>query len=434
MLVAERELAGRLKRIAAGEGIVGIEHEYRVVLDGEPVDFRQLIGELDLRPVGRDPSDPNARHLANGLMVTADGREAEVVTPPITIEPGCSWHASRWTSLGHATLCTTLDPRAALQGYSTHINVSIDADPMRVAWLFARHFALAAMLLIDQSESPGLLVRPRPARLEIGGEYTVGPQLRAALVFNLAAGHACAAAVSARSSSELPAPVDGECTAAVERPGWYVDRRAYGADLYGDGRDTTVWVDGVPTRAGDVLVHAWTQVRDHACRLVGPDEVALVDDIVEGRQPIPLESTTRFEDLCLLEVDSPFARLHERVHGDVHVRPVALTWSSVTFELERGPDAGYVVIPRSWLGAFLERLDEDQLDDLLPALCAAPDNKRRPRRPSTPAVYGQRPDDKVLVPTEPRTNARWRRWWPEALCLFIGLCAGLLVHKLGWWH
>ena len=167
---------------------------------------------------------------------------------------------------------------------------------------------------------------------------------------------------------------------------------------------------------------------------MGPDEVALVDDIVEERRPIPLESTSRFEDLRLLEVDSPFAELHERVHGDVHVRPVALTWSSVTFEVERGKDDGYVVVPRSWLREFLAKLDDDQLDDLLPAVCAARDHRRCPRRSSAPAVYGRRPDDGLLVPPEPRPTRRWRRWWPEALCLVVGLCAGLLLHEVGWWR
>jgi hypothetical protein len=434
VLTTERRLAARLRPSKSDESIVGIEHEYRVVVDGEAVDFRTMIGELDLRPVGCDPSDPNARHLVNGLMVTADGREAEVVTPPIAIEPGCSWYASRWTSLGHTTLCSSLGETARLQGYSTHINVSVDGDPMRTAWLYARHFALPSMLLIDQPESPGLLVRPRPGRLEVGGEFAVGQQLRAALVFNLAAGAACAAAASARSPGKLPAAIDGDIAAAVERPGWYIDRRAFGTDLYRYGRDTIVFVDGVPARSGDVLVRAWEHVRDHACQLVGPDEIGLVDDTVEERRPIPLESITRFEDLGLLEVESPFAQLHERVHGDVRVRPVALTWSSVTFEVERATDAGYVVVPRSWLREFLAKLDDDELDDLLPAVCAASHHRRCPRRSSAPSVYGKRPDDGMLVPPEPRRVRRWRRWWPEALCLAVGLWAGLLLHEVGWWR
>ena len=240
-----------------------------MLVDGEAVDFRAMIGELDFRPIGCDPSDPNARHLANGLMVTADGPEAEVVTPPIAVEPGCSWHASRWTSLGHTTLCASLGAHAELHGYSTHINVSVDADPLRVAWLYARHFALPSMLLIDQPESPGLLVRPRPKRLEVGGEYAVGQQLRAALVFNLAAGAACAAAASGRSPSKLPPAIYGDITAAVERPGWYIDRRAFGTDLYRYGRDTVVFSDGAPARSGDVLVRAWEHVRVYACSTSG---------------------------------------------------------------------------------------------------------------------------------------------------------------------
>jgi hypothetical protein len=427
----ERELLARLGSGSAPSRIIGVEHEYRVLREDDVVDFRQVVGTLDLRAVGTDPSDPNARHLLNGLMITADGREAEVATPPVAVGPDCTWQAAQWTSLGASTLRGCLGPTASLDGYSTHINVSVDVDPVHVAWLFARRFALPAMLLMDQLDSPGLLVRPRPTRLEIGGEFIAGQQLRSALAFSIAAAAACCGAVAARSSRGLPRSPRGDITAAVERPGWYVDRRAFGPDLYRDGREAIVTQDGVSTRAGDVLASAWEGIREQALQAVSPAEVAVVDEIVDGRQPIPLESASH-SDTGPIASDSPFARLHDRVANGVSVRAIALTWHSVNFELRRGTETGYVVVPRTWLGSFLDRLDQGALDDLLPRICAVADG-RRCQGASGPSVHARRPDDRLLIAPEPSSPGRWRRWWPEAASVAAGAGVGFLVHWCGWW-
>src|SRR5205085_12001219 len=124
---------------------------------------------LGLSGAGLDPGDPNAHHLPCGVMITADGAEAEVATPPVALETGCTADASSWAELGEDVLVASLPPGTGIEGYSPHVNVAVAGDVVEVAARFARHFALGMMLLLDRRDSPGLLVRPRPARLELGG-------------------------------------------------------------------------------------------------------------------------------------------------------------------------------------------------------------------------------------------------------------------------
>ncbi|MGI8716379.1 MAG: hypothetical protein ACR2JN_00935 [Lapillicoccus sp.] len=75
-----------------------------------------------------------------------------------------------------------LDPAVDLVGFSTHVNVTVaDELVVTVAGEFARRCSVATMLVLDGLGSPGLLVRPRRGRLEVGGEYAEGADLVAAV-------------------------------------------------------------------------------------------------------------------------------------------------------------------------------------------------------------------------------------------------------------
>ena len=65
------------------------------------------------------------------------------------------------------------------------------------------------LLLPDQGDSPGLPVGPRPGRLELGGDFVEGEQLRAALTYAVAAARSCAEAVRTKSDDALPPPIAG---------------------------------------------------------------------------------------------------------------------------------------------------------------------------------------------------------------------------------
>ena len=64
----------------------GVEREWRVVRrNGAAVDFRELVDRLPLDGRRLDPDDPHAHRCRWGGVVTADGREAEVATPPVPV-------------------------------------------------------------------------------------------------------------------------------------------------------------------------------------------------------------------------------------------------------------------------------------------------------------------------------------------------------------
>src|SRR5262249_22181364 len=155
---------------------------------------------------------------------TADGREAEIAIPPIVVRPGCTHAAEHATVVGRELLRDAIPAPMRLAGYSTHLNVEIDDDVVvRTGQLFVSRLAAPMMLMLDRPTSPGLVVRPRRGRLELGGEYCTGDALRAATTFAVAAGLHCAqAASSRRTQRRLPHRVRARVVPAAMRTGWYI--------------------------------------------------------------------------------------------------------------------------------------------------------------------------------------------------------------------
>ena len=154
----EAELRARLAPVqdSGVAGLVGIEQEFVVrTRDLSPVDFRSVLPRLDGLAPPLDPDDPRARRTASGVVLTADGREAEAVAPPIAVDPGFTDDVAAWTRATRHELTSRLDDRYALEGYSTHLSVAADnRRSARVGALFARTFAPGFMLLVDRASSP----------------------------------------------------------------------------------------------------------------------------------------------------------------------------------------------------------------------------------------------------------------------------------------
>ena len=348
-----------------GAGVVGIEREYRVTQHGRFVDFRGLLPHLNLPGGGLDPGDPNAHHLPSGVLLTADGPEAEVATPPVPLAPGSSATASAWIELGEDLLVGALPPGTGIEGYSTHLNIAVRGDVVAIAALFARRFALGMMLLLDRRDSPGLLVRPRPGRLELGGDFVAGHQLRAALTFAVAAARSCEVTVSG-GVDHLPPEIAATMRTVTDRPGWFVPRTAFGPDLYDGGRDTVVRVQGRTTRARLHLATTWDASRGAAVEVSTAEERAAVDAIVEGASPIPLESLTDADAAAdAAPLRSPFAQLHDRRRAGTSVTVAAMSWAAVAFEVVTADASVHVVVPRRWLAAFLRAADDGSLVSVL---------------------------------------------------------------------
>jgi hypothetical protein len=265
---------------------LGVEHEYVVHGPDGPIDFRKRVDELDLG-IRADPTDPHAQRGSWGGVVTTDGAEAEVATPPVLLAPGGVADVVALAERGRRELARALGDDHRLEGYSTHLNISVPSrgDVSR-ATLFARTFAPSLMLLLDRSTSPGLLVRPRPHRLELGGEFADARTLEVALTF--AAGAALASGGRGRREAQRLA-VDLDLQPAVERFGWYVDRTSVGCDLYELGREAPLrrLRSGRTVTAGEHLLRTWEVARARLAGRVGDEELLRVDSVVLGSGALP---------------------------------------------------------------------------------------------------------------------------------------------------
>jgi hypothetical protein len=265
---------------------VGIEHEFRVLdPSGKPVDVRRFLHRLGIDGVRADPGDPNAYRCGWGGVITSDGPEVELATPPFPLEPGVVERVVTSAERGRSAVEAVLPPGHHLDGYSTHVSVSQgQRRDDAVARRYAQSYGPPMMLLLDRVTSPGLLVRPRPGRLELCGEFVDGDHLRAAVAF--AAGSALAVR---RRRQARHLFVELALEPAVERYGWFVDRRAFGEDLYESGRATLLRRRAGVVTAGEHLADSWAAARPSVRRLLSDEDLDAVDRAVDGRRSLPCE-------------------------------------------------------------------------------------------------------------------------------------------------
>lgn len=143
-------------------------------------------------------------------------------------------------------------------------------------------------LLMDRTRSPGMLVRPRPGRLELCGEFVADNAARAAVAFAVGSVRALAGMNRAdRRDLALQTRIEP----AVERYGCYVDRNAFGPDLYAVGRVAALApVRGERARtAQQHLERTWTLARAALAGVGTAEDLAAADAMVAGRTPLPCE-------------------------------------------------------------------------------------------------------------------------------------------------
>jgi hypothetical protein len=343
--------------------VCGVEHEYEVRdAAGAVLDFRTIADGLDL---GRrlDPGDPHAHRGAWGGVVTADGREAEVVSPPVPVGPTAVDAVHAYAVAGREHLAAHLPDGATLTGYSTHISTAVpDAAVRSAATLVVRHLSPALMLLLDRRSSPGLLVRPRPGRLEVCGEFAQGRALRLAVAVVVAAGQVSAYAA-------LPSKLRMRTERSRQRYGTYVDRAAFGPDLYAAGRAAVLRRRGGTVTAGEHLAEVVSLLSDRLRFLLRDDDLAALHAVVAGDAPLPCEQEELAEDDVPRVPTAPLD-LSARRAGDVGVEFVTATWWTYVVKLD-GPRARWLTVPRTWLASFLDRLDDGALDEVLAGMVRA---------------------------------------------------------------
>lgn len=393
---AER-LGGPVPPVLAGS-LIGLELEYvvRRRSEGRQVDFATLVHGLGLTPRGLDPTDPDAYWLPGGTLLTTDETEAELAESPVATRPGFVDTLVRRAQASRAWLAERLGSEGyVLEGGSTHVSVAApDRGLDRLCLAYARSWAPAIMLLLDDASSPGLLVRPRPGRIELCGEFAKGDDLRAAALF--AVGSTLAAMDGHASASTQPLPqVRLALRMGDQRFGWYVDRRAAGPDLYAEGRSARlVTADGRTRTAQEHLEQAWSLSRSRLACHARPEDLAIVDRLIEGRAPLRVErapddgvdpAPTDGGELPGVADATAYGRaLAIRRRPGYELAPVMLTWQIAVFVVVSSEHdrRAFAVVPGRVLGRFLGMLEHGRLDDVLGAYLAAPPTGRKlPARP-----------------------------------------------------
>jgi hypothetical protein len=406
--------------------LIGLEHEYQVFAGATQIDFRRVIRDLPLGQEYLDPGDPYAHRLNSGVVLTADGAEAELALPPLPPRPGFAMDLAAQAARARDDFLGLLPTDLRLEGYSTHLSVHVPwRFPHRLTVEYALTFSPAMMLLLDRRSSPGLLVRPRPERLELGGEHIDGVGLLAAAVFALGSILTCVSSLRHGTSRPRPPRLAIKLLDDQHRYGWFVDRRAFGIDLYAEGRRALLPLRrGGMIRAQDHLEACWAMVRESLGGFAGPDEIAVVDQVVSGRICLPCEQglssdsggpTHLASERLTQGTPSVFGDvIRPRARSGFEIAPVMATWD-VTVLLALDPRQSrhaFVTVPRLSLGPFIEQLNAGHLDDVLRAyLNLQPAGRRIGRRAHTSrlGLYDELgPRRQLLAADRPPARRAWR--------------------------
>jgi len=477
-------------RSRAPASIAGLEQEYSVWLPGGPVDFHDLIERVvPAAAVRRFAFDESARILPSGAIWTVDSPHAEIATPPRELRVGIAGRLARDALAERAEMRRRLPTGTELRGYSTHLNAfATDVDGWALATRFATTYAPAIMLVAERLGSPGLLVRPRYQRLEIGTEFleTQADLVVAGLLVLagvVAAWHACRAAEDTEdgavhgpaSGAPEPAQLDPRRLRQTwQRPGLFVARDAFGQDLYTRGRSARLLLaDRSWELAGDRLEATWAHLRPIAARFGTSSELALVDAVVAGDLPTPLDRrapqdppVSRARRVRAARPDASAVLLETRQRGDLELRPELVTWDLAVLRVVHPARSFFLRVPRPaaqrldqlWASGTLDepltsfathpatgavaRLDEPSaglFDEVeAPALAATrmevaktttpPGSKPKRRMLPPPLLPPPAPPARPLPPAVLPPGRRSLPWWPFVL---IGLTVVLTTVLVG---
>ena len=364
--------------------IMGAEQEFEVWQDGVQIDFRTLFDQiLSISGLDYRRAWAHGAFLETGSLLCCDAWEAEIAVPPETIGQDVAERLTQSVLAHRSRLCSFIDAYneryltdIRLRGYSSHLSAFCpELDPAEVARVYAATMAPVMMLLLDREDSPGLLIRPRSERFEIGGDYLENETvLLPATVFFLGSYLAVFDALRSGDSSHLPPKLDvSKVLNAVGRPGLFVDRSAYGEDLYKTGRNAQLSLaDGSTMRAGDYAKLCWSSLRPYLVDQINADvlsraETRLLGDVPLPSAPIANSWVTAISniDLALSEHQAAFVR---RCRPAFEIFPHFVDWKLILYRIQSaGEKPMFAKIPLLDLKGFHAAVENGQLDKLLSA-------------------------------------------------------------------
>lgn len=312
----ERRTA-RLTKDSASLAAIGIESEFAVVMDGEPVKPEDVFGSPTrivrgpmMHRVGR------SYHLPTGGAVYFDTGVIEIATPVIEIERGCAARAGRslWESIRF--LRDELDAweqreghEVHLTGFSTHYNVSfelprkergISRSVAKLAMLLTHIVPVPVMLLAANRRSTGVGVRPRTDRVEVTADFTPDPALMiatATLIVAVARDVMTWPSFDLTELARHDIPVVHPFTPEPHssRKGWVARFSSFDENPFVANIDEARW----KTKQGEVLSLRAIAARiaryfqPSLDRLGDPRSLRLIADVIEGRTPSLLQLDDR---------------------------------------------------------------------------------------------------------------------------------------------
>lgn len=309
----ERAPRGGTLELAA----MGMEAEFSVMVDGEPVRPEDLFG--DPRAFVRDKlmhRVGTSYHLPTGGAVYFDTGVIEVATPVIEIERGAAARAGRslWESilylrgeLDHWEHRTGREVR--LVGFSAHYNISFELPReaqgrsrtvSKLALLLSYILPAPVMMLATNRRSTGVGVRPRGDRIEITVDFTPSASLMIAtgtLIVGIVREVMSWPSFDLEMLDRMGLPVIAGYRPIphTSRKGWLAKGECYPRDPFTSDPDTPQWdtTDGrrlsLRAIAGLTVKHFWHPVR----RISDPFTFRLIGSVMRGRAPSLLDLDER---------------------------------------------------------------------------------------------------------------------------------------------
>lgn len=353
----------------------GIEQEFELFRAGRKVDFRSIfpavarkLGAVSFR------SRDLAAVVDAGYMLACDDSEAEFATAPIELAATGPVDLAREVvrcreSVLDAVLTQGIE---RVRGYSTHLNVSLSHNgEVALALAVARLVGPPLTLLLEGRKSPGLLIRPRPLRLEIGTEYIDDDEpLVAGIV--LLAGAVAALQRGPAALSAWPRARLVRWEFGVLRGGIYLPHHAFGESIYARHRAARIaLVGGGTLTAGAILERTaelacaelgatldarCADILLHLARTPGCLPMERGHDVTRVRRRIPPRASTGARVLALLAESRGSASA-----------PLFVDWHGAAFSVPGAPGMAFGV-PWAGLPSFLDLADRRGLAVLRAAL------------------------------------------------------------------
>jgi hypothetical protein len=299
---------------------IGLEAEFVVMLDGQPVKPEDVFGSP--RQIVRGPlmhRTGRSYHLPTGSAVYFDTGVIEIATPMIEIDRGCAARAGRslWESI--LFLRRELDAwqerhgrDVRLVGFSTHYNVSFDVPPdergenrsvEKLALLLTYLLPAPVMLLAANRQSTGIGVRPRGNRVEITADFTPDAALMIATATLIVGVVREVMGWTSYDLSELDRPAQRELprfrgfvpVPHSSRKGWVARRSCFPRNPFAAHVDDDRWEvlngESLSLReiAGRITKRFWSSIRQFA----DPFTLQLIGGVMAGRHPSLLELADR---------------------------------------------------------------------------------------------------------------------------------------------